>query len=109
MRVSKTLTLPFGTLSKRASNVSGNKFSVGLIKGYLSNEITALSIDQKQELTEHVKQIFRYNNSEIHKLAFQWAERNSMGRSFNKENEAAGWYWLKGFLRIHIHGKGKRF
>lgn len=102
LRASKTFNVPFGTLRRRANNVKGNKFSTGFKKGYMGGKRTTFSVEQEQELVQHVKNLenrfFGMTTLELRKLAYQWAEKNKIPHTFNKEIEEAGWDWLKGFL-----------
>lgn len=98
LRAAHEFGVPQATLRRRARNK--NKFIQGTSKG-LGRFKCTFNTDLERELVDHLKtlesRLFGLNTTEVRKLAYQLAEKNSMEHRFNHDTKMAGWDWLKGF------------
>ncbi|XP_047022728.1 MFS-type transporter clz9-like [Helicoverpa zea] len=105
LKASKTFEVPKSTLQDRVNRFrQNNDLDCSTRKG-LGRFKPIFSISQEQSLVEHVlimeRRLFGLTYKDLRRLAYQFAESNSIDHCFNKDYKLAGEDWLAGFMKRH--------
>lgn len=100
LKAAKLFNVPQATLRRRANDV--NKRAKGSAK-VLGRFSTTFSEDEEKDFVEHIllleSRLFGITTTDIKKLAYEFATRNSIPNRF--KDRSAGREWLRGFRMRH--------
>lgn len=92
---SRTYNIPVRTLKRR---IEKNDFTKGRM-----GPASTLGDEAEKKMVAHIKKLQRFGFSptmdDVREMAFRLAEKLHIQHKFNKEEEKAGYDWLKSFLR----------
>lgn len=95
--VSKEFNIPRTTLIDRIKSKQTTKPVLG--------RKPVFSLEQENQIAEHVVKLanifYGITITELRRLAYDLAEKNSVKHNFNKVTKMAGMDWLRGFLKRH--------
>lgn len=99
---SKTFSIPKSTLLRRIKDINNE---ATLNKKVLGSMRPVFSEEQEEELVDYLldmeKRYYGLSTRDIRSLAFQYAEKNKLKHSFNRDVGLAGVDWLSRFRKRH--------
>lgn len=102
LRASKHFSVPKSTLKDKVNSAEEDVNKLVSIK--LGRKPT-LDIELEEALVtyclEMESRFYGLTAKDVKRMAFQLAEKNGLQHPFRKQDEAAGWKWLRSFMRRH--------